>query len=162
MSPAIHHDAGARLSAASLCERTTAGVGITTCSFEGVALGATKTYTGPFECELLTNAVKYTPANGVIGLEVACTDNDVHITVRDSGIGIAPDQHDVIFEAFRQADGTTKITRLVDAERASQVRDHLLADGTITIDKATTQECVELGKAGVEIERAAGGEGGAA
>lgn len=56
--------------------------------------------------------------------------------------------------------------RLVDAERASQVRDHLLADGTISIDKATTQECVELGKAGVAIEDAkaiaAGGEGGAA
>lgn len=67
---------------------------------------------------------------------------------------------------IKQADGTTKITRLVDAERASQVRDHLLADGTITIDKATTQECVELGKAGVAIEEAkaiaAGGEGGAA
>ena len=62
---------------------------------------------------------------------------------------------------IKQPDGT-KITRLVDAERASQVRDHLLADGTISIDRATTQECVELGKAGVEIERAAGGEGGAA
>lgn len=35
---------------------TTAGVGITTCSFEGVAVGATKTYTGPFECTLQTNA----------------------------------------------------------------------------------------------------------
>ena len=35
---------------------TTAGVGVTTCSLEGVAAGATKTYNGHFECELNTNA----------------------------------------------------------------------------------------------------------
>ena len=42
---------------------------------------------------------------------------------------------------------------------------YVVAD-TISIDRATTQECVELGKAGVAIEEAkaiaAGGEGGAA
>lgn len=44
------------------------------------------------------------------------------------------------------------VNRLVDADRASQVRDHLLADGTVTIERASTQECVDLGKAGVSIE----------
>jgi len=52
---------------------------------------------------------------------------------------------------IKQADGTTQ-NRLVDADRASQVRDHLLADGTVTIERASTQECVDLGKAGVSIE----------
>jgi hypothetical protein len=45
---------------------TTAGVGITTCSFEGVALGATKTYTGPFECTLNTNAVGATAVGSLM------------------------------------------------------------------------------------------------
>ena len=45
---------------------TTAGVGLTTCSFEGVAVGATKTYTGPFECTLDTNAVGATAVGTVM------------------------------------------------------------------------------------------------
>lgn len=57
-------------------------------------------------------------------------------------------------ETAAQLGGPTVITvnRLVDADRASQVRDHLLADGTVTIERASTQECVDLGKAGVSIE----------
>ena len=55
---------------------------------------------------------------------------------------------------IKQADGSIH-KRLVDAERATQVRDHLLADGTVVIERATTQECVELGKAGVVIEQVA-------
>lgn len=45
---------------------TTAGVGLTTCSFEGVAVGATKTYTGPFECTLDTNAVGVTAVGSLM------------------------------------------------------------------------------------------------
>jgi hypothetical protein len=36
---------------------TTAGAGVNTCAFEGVAVGATKTYEAPFVCTLTTNAV---------------------------------------------------------------------------------------------------------
>jgi len=56
---------------------------------------------------LLSNAVKFTEA-GSVSLSVATApDNGIAFIVRDSGIGIATDQHDSIFEAFRQADGTT-------------------------------------------------------
>jgi len=51
---------------------------------------------------LLTNAVKYTPASGSIWLAVACTDDDVRISVRDSGIGIAPEHLDTVFDMFSQ------------------------------------------------------------
>ncbi|KQN48613.1 two-component system sensor histidine kinase/response regulator [Pseudomonas sp. Leaf48] len=56
---------------------------------------------------LLSNAVKFTE-NGSVSLTVAATPNDgIAFIVRDSGIGIAADQQESIFEAFRQADGTT-------------------------------------------------------
>ncbi|VVP69206.1 Sensor histidine kinase RcsC [Pseudomonas fluorescens] len=56
---------------------------------------------------LLSNAVKFTE-KGTVSLSVATAPNDgIAFIVRDSGIGIAEDQQDSIFEAFRQADGTT-------------------------------------------------------
>jgi CheY-like chemotaxis protein len=56
---------------------------------------------------LLSNAVKFTDA-GRVSLTVSATaDGWVQFTVQDSGIGIAPDQQDKIFDAFHQADGST-------------------------------------------------------
>jgi signal transduction histidine kinase/DNA-binding response OmpR family regulator/CHASE3 domain sensor protein len=56
---------------------------------------------------LLSNAVKFTDA-GRVSLTVSANDEGwVQFTVRDSGIGIAPDQQDKIFDAFHQADGST-------------------------------------------------------
>jgi len=56
---------------------------------------------------LLANAFKFTE-RGVVQLSVFAADAEsVSFAVRDTGIGIAPEQHGVIFEAFRQADGST-------------------------------------------------------
>jgi len=56
---------------------------------------------------LLSNAVKFTDA-GRVGVTVSANaDGWVQFTVQDSGIGIAPDQQDKIFDAFHQADGST-------------------------------------------------------
>ncbi|MET0963518.1 MAG: response regulator [Noviherbaspirillum sp.] len=55
---------------------------------------------------LLSNAFKFT-ARGEVALEVAAAGPNVRFAVRDSGIGIAAEQQEVIFEAFRQADGST-------------------------------------------------------
>ncbi|MGK4005246.1 response regulator [Sorangium sp. So ce1036] len=56
---------------------------------------------------LLANAFKFTERGGVV-LEVAPERGGrVAFAVRDTGIGIPEDQHEVIFEGFRQADGTT-------------------------------------------------------
>ncbi|MGZ3184350.1 MAG: response regulator [Telluria sp.] len=56
---------------------------------------------------LLSNAVKFTDS-GEVSLTVAAQPAGyVSFTVRDTGIGIRPDQQEVIFEAFRQADGST-------------------------------------------------------
>ncbi|TWC23005.1 MULTISPECIES: response regulator [unclassified Pseudomonas] len=56
---------------------------------------------------LLSNAVKFTE-QGTVSLSVAGQPGSgIAFMVRDSGIGISPDQQQSIFEAFRQADGTT-------------------------------------------------------
>ncbi len=56
---------------------------------------------------LLSNAVKFTE-KGQVSLSVSRQPGGgIAFTVRDSGIGIAQDQQESIFEAFRQADGTT-------------------------------------------------------
>ncbi|CAN5378774.1 response regulator [soil metagenome] len=56
---------------------------------------------------LLSNAIKFTE-NGTVRLVVSPRpDGGVALAVQDSGIGIRQDQQAIIFEAFRQADGTT-------------------------------------------------------
>ncbi len=56
---------------------------------------------------LLANAFKFTE-KGSVTLRVEPRDDDLlAFAVRDTGIGIAPEQQAAIFEAFRQADGTT-------------------------------------------------------
>ncbi|HEX4405251.1 MAG TPA: CHASE3 domain-containing protein, partial [Polyangia bacterium] len=55
---------------------------------------------------LLSNALKFTERGGV-SLHVRREGARVAFSVKDTGIGVAPEQHEVIFEAFRQADGTT-------------------------------------------------------
>lgn len=56
---------------------------------------------------LLSNAIKFTE-KGTVCLTVAGQAGaGIAFMVRDSGIGIAADQQQSIFEAFRQADGTT-------------------------------------------------------
>ncbi len=55
----------------------------------------------------LSNALKFTE-KGKVGLDLKrLDDNRLAFTVEDTGIGIPAEQHRIIFEAFRQADGTT-------------------------------------------------------
>lgn len=56
---------------------------------------------------LLSNAVKFTEQGAVSLTITGQPDDRIAFIVRDSGIGIAADQQESIFEAFRQADGTT-------------------------------------------------------
>lgn len=56
---------------------------------------------------LLSNAVKFTEKGRVALTVTAAPNHAIAFIVSDSGIGIAEDQQESIFEAFRQADGTT-------------------------------------------------------
>src|SRR5262249_34120295 len=51
---------------------------------------------------LLSNAVKFTPEGGRVTIGAAKNDGRVEISVRDTGIGIAAEDQQAIFEEFRQ------------------------------------------------------------
>ena len=54
---------------------------------------------------LLSNAVKFTPEGGRVDVRAIPSDGAVEISVADTGIGIAPENQDLIFEEFRQVGG---------------------------------------------------------
>ena len=51
---------------------------------------------------LLSNAVKFTPDKGKVSVTVTKTDGVVRVVVRDTGVGIAAEDQQQIFEAFQQ------------------------------------------------------------
>lgn len=117
---------------------------------------------------LLSNAFKFTQA-GTVQLTVDSTaPGRVSFKVRDSGIGIAPEQQAIIFEAFRQADGTTsrkyggtglglsisrELARLLDGEIT--VSSEPGQGSTFTVDISAALSVPEP-KGSASSERAAG------
>ncbi len=55
---------------------------------------------------LISNALKFTEKGGVSLQVFPAADGRLAFAVRDTGVGIAAHQQEVIFEAFRQADGS--------------------------------------------------------
>jgi signal transduction histidine kinase/DNA-binding response OmpR family regulator len=57
---------------------------------------------------LFSNALKFTPEGGGVRVESAIDGNLVKISVRDTGVGIRPEDQQLIFEEFRQAGESTR------------------------------------------------------
>lgn len=55
---------------------------------------------------LLSNAIKFTPRDGLVTIELGYHDDQVAITIRDTGSGIAPEFITHVFERFRQGDAS--------------------------------------------------------
>ena len=80
--------------------------------------------------QLIDNGIKSTPAGGQVSFEAAAGKNSMRLSVRDTGIGVSPDQLRLIFEPFSQAsdapgqlvDGTglglALVKRIVEAHSA--------------------------------------------
>ena len=84
---------------------------------------------------LLSNAIKFTPDGGKIDFTIEKLDKYVQIKVADSGLGIAAERLDKIFDRFYQVDG-------------SHTRE---SEGT-GIGLSLTKELVELHKGKIEVE----------
>jgi two-component system phosphate regulon sensor histidine kinase PhoR len=57
---------------------------------------------------LIGNAIKFTPAGGVVCIRLYRADDGVMFQVSDTGIGIAAEHQARIFERFYQVDGSTR------------------------------------------------------
>jgi len=84
---------------------------------------------------LFSNAVKFTPAQGKVRVELKRGKPRIKVSVTDSGIGINPEFVPYIFDRFRQADGST--TR---------------AHGGLGLGLSIVKHLVELHEGSVEVE----------
>ncbi|MDY7022013.1 MAG: response regulator, partial [Cyanobacteriota bacterium] len=91
---------------------------------------------------LLSNAMKFTPENGVIYVSLQSVNSYCQLQVRDTGIGIRHEQIPHLFERFRQAEGSTNrsyegtglglalVKELVDLHQAQIQVDSVYGEGT--------------------------------
>jgi len=84
---------------------------------------------------LIDNAVKYTGESGRIDLSVEQSDREIRMTVRDTGIGIAKEHIERIFERFYRAD-KARSRKLGGTGLGLSIAKHIVLahSGRITID----------------------------
>jgi signal transduction histidine kinase len=85
---------------------------------------------------LLSNAIKFTPDGGRIGVAARLNGAGLEVAVSDSGIGIAPEEQDTVFEEFRQVGPHAEGTGLGLALTKRFVELH---GGTIRVESAPGQ-----------------------
>jgi signal transduction histidine kinase/CheY-like chemotaxis protein len=91
---------------------------------------------------LLSNAVKFSPPNSLVTISArhvgaSVEEGTITVSVRDEGIGIDPKDHEVIFQEFRQVDGTAKRDFGGTGLGLALVRKFVeLQGGWVTIDSA--------------------------
>ena len=89
---------------------------------------------------LTSNAIKFTPEGGVVTVVVASDDGILHLEVRDTGVGIPPDEIEKLFERFFRASTSSvaagtglglSITKsIVEAHRGTIWVESTLGEGT--------------------------------
>jgi signal transduction histidine kinase len=57
---------------------------------------------------LLSNALKFTPEGGRVDVRAGLVDGRAEVSVTDTGVGIAPEDQEAVFEEFRQVGTAAK------------------------------------------------------
>lgn len=89
---------------------------------------------------LASNAMRFTPEGGRICLDVEGSDAGVTLIVKDTGVGIPKDEHDLVFERFRKASnapdaqgvglGLSLVREIVDLHGGRVTLESALGEGT--------------------------------
>ncbi len=58
---------------------------------------------------LLSNAIKYSPKGGKVQIELICEDTEIVCSIQDYGIGVPPEEQQLIFEPFHRANNIDHI-----------------------------------------------------
>jgi len=75
-------------------------------SLAPVQLRADRSMLGQVWTNLLHNAIKFTPRGGTIEIDARVSGDRVHVSFRDSGLGIAGEDIERVFERFFKADAS--------------------------------------------------------
>ena len=108
---------------------------------------------------LLSNAIKFTERGGTISLDLTETEEEIAVTVGDTGIGMDPEDVEVAFQPFAQVDnrlerryegtglGLPLTKALVDLHKGSIRIDSARGRGTritVTFPRARTQALLKV------------------
>jgi signal transduction histidine kinase len=88
---------------------------------------------------LLSNAVKFTPEGGRIDVTVVPVGGAIEVAVRDTGVGIAPEEQEAVFEEFRQVGSSAAKHEGTGLGLALCRRFIELHGGTIRVESAVGQ-----------------------
>jgi signal transduction histidine kinase len=106
-----------------------------------IQIGLDQSLLRPILSNLLTNAIKYSPAGGEITLEIMCEPSQVKFCLRDPGIGIPTEFQPIVFQRFARANnveqikgtglGMSIVKRLVELQHGTILIDSKLGVGTV-------------------------------
>jgi two-component system phosphate regulon sensor histidine kinase PhoR len=97
---------------------------------------------------LVENSIKFTPPGGSVTIALTPVDNNIALSVADTGIGIPPEHRDRVFERFYQVDPARSGTAGRGTGLGLAIVKHAVAalGGTVrlesTVGKGTTVTCL--------------------
>lgn len=104
---------------------------------ESVTVGVDRALMRHVVTNLLSNAAKFSPTGSTIALAASVVGDRLVIRVADEGVGIAPEEHQLIFELFRRSSNDAVVNARGTGVGLAIVKRYVeLAEGSITVESA--------------------------